>query len=142
MSRMARRSAETKALIALFQLLFAAVAFALLVLTLPFKLIGYIGARRERRLAAAEFKALSERKRDELMRRYGDASLVNSLMAGDIWHDMTREQLVQSWGEPTEIEEKALKTKIRHIYKYDQIGVNRFARRVTLDNDRVTGWEK
>lgn len=139
---MARRSAESKAIIALFRLLFATVAFAVVVLTLPFKLIGYFGARRGQRLAAAEFKALSERKRDELMRRYADAALVDALMAGDIWHDMTQEQLIQSWGEPAEIEEKALKTKIRHIYKYDRIGVNRFARRVTLDNDRVTGWER
>ncbi|WNJ88478.1 hypothetical protein [Bosea sp. 685] len=142
MKTMARGSPEIKAVVAVLRMLAAAIALAVALIALPFRAIGLLNNRRERRFALARAEAEAGQKRIFLMRHYQDSTLVDALMAGEIWHDMTREQLLQSWGEPVEIEEKALKTKIRHVYKYDRIGVGRFARRVTLDNDRVTGWER
>lgn len=75
------------------------------------------------------------------MRRYGDATLVDTMMAGQIARGMTLEMVLDVWGTPADMDETVLKTKTRRELKYDQKGKNRFGTRVHLENGEVVGWE-
>jgi len=81
------------------------------------------------------------RRRAALMARYGDADIVDAILARKVWQGQTPEQLVDSIGRPVEVDQKVLKTKVKETYKYDQNGKNRFAFRVFLENGHVVGWE-
>ena len=63
------------------------------------------------------------------------------VMRGEIWQGQTAEMLVEALGKPADIDEKVLKTKTRHIYKYRPMGANRYRLRITLENGLVVGWE-
>ncbi len=76
-----------------------------------------------------------------LMSKYGDAALVDLIMAKQIRQGMTLDQLVESWGRPADIDQKVYKTKIKYTYKYNQTGRNRFRDRVFVENDVVVGWQ-
>lgn len=78
----------------------------------------------------------------ELMERYSDTSVVDQILKGSLWHDMTKQQLVDAWGDPDDSEIKVMKTKVREVYKYGRVGVNRYQRRVILENDCIVGWEE
>lgn len=82
-------------------------------------------------------------RRIELLTKYlGDIEAVDNIMNQRVWEGQTAEQLVDSLGRPVEVDEKVLKTKTKEIWKYNQTGKGRFALRVTLENNEVTGWEK
>ena len=81
-------------------------------------------------------------RRAELMERYSDTSVVDQILKGSLWHDMTKQQLVDAWGDPDDTETEVMKTKVREVYKYGRIGVNRYQRRVTLENDCIVGWKE
>jgi len=80
-------------------------------------------------------------KKDSLMDKYQDDSLVSKLMKRDIWVGQTSEQLLDSLGKPQDIDEKFLMTKKKEIWKYNHKSGNRFGLRITLDNDVVVGWD-
>jgi hypothetical protein len=89
------------------------------------------------------YKYFQKRKRREhLMKKYGDQRLVNRLMDGYFWENQTSEQLLDSLGKPADIDVKILKTKKKEIWKYNHRGGNRYGLRITLDNDLVIGWEQ
>ena len=50
--------------------------------------------------------------------------------------------LIDSLGQPQDIDTKVLKTKKKEIWKYNHNGGNRFGLRITLDNDIVVGWDQ
>ena len=77
-----------------------------------------------------------------LLQKYGDEKLVHALMDGTIWQGMTAEQLRDAWGEPVSIEEKVMKTKVRQVFKYQQVARNRFRDKVTLEDGVITGWDQ
>ena len=76
-----------------------------------------------------------------LMRRHGDAHMVNMIMAGRIDRGMTLAMVADAWGEPADLDETVLKTKTKHEMKYDQKGKNRYGTRVYLEDGLVVGWE-
>ena len=93
-------------------------------------------------LAIAVVIGLNARRRLKLMARYNDQHAVDMIMSRRIWEGMTEEQLVEAWGKPAEIDERVLKTKIAHVYKYNRSGKSSFRDKVKLDDGVVIGWEQ
>jgi|GEM_PF-601178 len=60
---------------------------------------------------------------------------------GILWVGASKEMVEEMFGKPMEIEDKYLMTKSRCIYKYYQVGINRFLLRVTIDDGFVTRWD-
>jgi hypothetical protein len=74
--------------------------------------------------------------------KYQDEELVQKIYSGYFWEGQTAEQLRDSLGTPEAVDNKLLKTKIKEIWKYNRQGVNRFALRITVENEYVVGWDK
>jgi hypothetical protein len=91
--------------------------------------------------AAAAAKAEEER-RDRIYTKYGKTPLAEKLIARTIWTGETAAQLRDSLGQPLDVDQKVLKTKKKEIWKYNQTGTNRYALKITLDNDEVVGWDQ
>jgi uncharacterized protein len=84
--------------------------------------------------------ANSARRKRLLIAKYGD-TVAARIIAREIWQGMTEEQLIESWGNPVEIGSEVLRTKTKEVWKYGQIGKNRFKQRVTVENGLVSGWK-
>jgi hypothetical protein len=84
----------------------------------------------------------SKARREALMRKYRDSEIVESLMNETFWQGQTAGQLVDSIGNPHDIDQKILKTKKKEVWKYNHQGGNRYGLRITLDNDIVVGWDQ
>jgi hypothetical protein len=97
--------------------------------------LGVIGAvawakysKRQRRLAYVRSKYASE-------------ETVQAIFNGHVWQGQTSEQLQDSLGIATDIDRKLLKTKSKDVWKYHHRGANRYALRITVENDLVVGWD-
>lgn len=77
-----------------------------------------------------------------LRRRYPDEEVVRRIMQRSLWQGQTSEQLVDSLGEPADIDRQVLKTKTKETWKYVHQGGNRYGLRVTLEDDVVVGWDR
>lgn len=84
----------------------------------------------------------TKQRRDALLKKYGDAALVEKIMRRMFWQGQTQEQLLDSLGRPLDIDERVLKTKTKETWKYNRQGKNRFALRVILENGVVVGWDQ
>jgi uncharacterized membrane protein len=76
----------------------------------------------------------------ELRRKYPPET-VQRILAGNIWQGQTEEELIDTLGQPSEIDRKVLKTMRREIWKYGRISARRFRLRVTVENGMVAGWD-
>lgn len=83
-----------------------------------------------------------KKRREALLKKYGDAEVVTLIMNKMFWQGQTQEQLRDSLGRPLDTDEKVLKTKTKVIWKYNRIGKNRYGLRITLENRIVVGWEQ
>lgn len=81
-------------------------------------------------------------RRKLLQEQYGDHETVDLIMMQRIWVGQTKEQLLSSRGPPVAVDHKLHKTKTKAVWKYDQVGKNRFDTRVTLENGEVVGFEE
>jgi hypothetical protein len=81
-------------------------------------------------------------RREKLIERYGSIEVVDYIVSGRIWQGMSSEQLVEALGQPEDIDQKVFKTKVSQTWKYDEVGKNRFSRRVFIENDVVVGWQE
>jgi hypothetical protein len=81
-------------------------------------------------------------RRAKLMEKYNNDQLVDAIMRQSFWIGQTKEQLVDSLGNPQDIDEKVLKTKTKEIWKYNHSGGNRYGLRITIENGEVIGWDK
>jgi len=63
------------------------------------------------------------------------------IMARKVWQGMTSEQLLESWGQPEDVDEKVMKSKTKQVWKYKEIGKNRYRQRVFIENNFVVGWQ-
>jgi len=79
-------------------------------------------------------------KRLRLTMKYDDEELVEQLLDEKFWRGMTAEQLRDALGEPLDIDEEALKTKTKSVWKYDQTGKNRYGLKIRLEDGIVVGW--
>lgn len=84
----------------------------------------------------------TKKRRTALMKKYQDEDLVDSLMSQSFWQGQTADQLMDSLGNPEDIDQKILKTKKKEVWKYNYQGANRYGLRITLDNDLVVGWDQ
>ena len=69
--------------------------------------------------------------------KYGDESVVQHIMSKTLWQGETAEQVRDSIGLPSSIDNNLLKTRKREVWKYHPHGRGRYRLRVTLDNDVV-----
>lgn len=83
-----------------------------------------------------------KKRRAALMLKYGDERIVDMIMSRTMWQGQTPEQLLDALGRPVDIDQRVMKTKTKEVWKYRQTGRGRFALRVTLENDRVIGWDQ
>jgi hypothetical protein len=87
--------------------------------------------------------AIAEGKRKEnIYLRYGKSALAERLIEKTIWVGETARQLRDSLGPPLDVDQKRLKTKKKEIWKYHRTGSNRYALKITLDDDVVVGWDQ
>jgi hypothetical protein len=82
------------------------------------------------------------RKRIRLMLKYKSDDLVDELMAETFWVGQTADQLRDALGEPLDIDQKVLKTKTKEVWKYEQVGKNRYSLKIKLDDGVVVGWDQ
>jgi hypothetical protein len=92
-------------------------------------------------VCAASWWALQQRRR-HLIERYGDAEIAHRIMRGMYWQGQTAEQLREALGEPADIDQKAMKTKVKEIWKYRPTGKRRYGLKITLDDGVVVGWDE
>jgi Tfp pilus assembly major pilin PilA len=60
----------------------------------------------------------NQKRREHLLSKYGDPAIVDKIIRKLIWQGMSKEQLVDSWGAPADIDDKVYKTKITQTFKY------------------------
>jgi type II secretory pathway component PulF len=77
-----------------------------------------------------------------LLAKYGDQQTVDRIMSKTIWVGETSEQLIESLGNPADIDEKVLRTKTKAIWKYAHRGGARYGLRITVENGVVVGWDE
>ena len=82
------------------------------------------------------------RRHTALMQKYNDEALVKDIEQGYYWQGQTADQLRDAHGDPEDIDEKVLKTKIKSVWKYNHLGGNRYGLRINLDDAVVTGWDQ
>ncbi len=80
------------------------------------------------------------RRRRTLTARFG-AEVADLIMKRRIWQGATQEMIVESIGRPVDIDERVMKTKCRHVFKYAQRGRNKFALRLTFEDGHLVGWD-
>jgi len=86
--------------------------------------------------------AKKKKRREKLLEKYGDPSIVEKIMKRMFWQGQTAEQLRDSLGAPEDIDSKVMKTRSRHVWKYHSTGKNRYGLRITLDDGCVVGWDQ
>lgn len=79
---------------------------------------------------------------ESIRRKYGNTEIAAKIINQTVWTGETAEQLRDSLGPPADIDQKVLKTKKKEVWKYQETGYNRYALRITLDNDAVVGWDE
>lgn len=83
-----------------------------------------------------------EEKLQYLTEKYKDKEIVEHIMNHLFWQGQNSEQLLDSLGQPADIEQKILKTKKKEVWKYHAEGSGRFRLRIVLEDDRVVGWKQ
>lgn len=85
---------------------------------------------------------LTKKKKERLLGKYGDPEIVEMIMQHCFWVGQTEEQLIDSLGIPEGKSVKKMKTRYREVWKYNQMGKNRYGLRITLDDRIVQTWER
>ena len=80
----------------------------------------------------AVYLYLQKIRRDELMKKYNDAELVDKLMRRLVWQDQTADQLIDSVGKPIKVDKRVMASRTREVWKYDRRSTHRFGMRITL----------
>ena len=87
-------------------------------------------------------RKLQSDRRKSLQQKYGDSTIVDKIMKRYIWEGQTEEQLLDSLGRPSAIDDHLLKTRYRQVWKYNPMGRGKFGLRVTLDDKCVVAWNQ
>ncbi len=86
-------------------------------------------------------KEIEDRRKCLMLMYNNDSFVVNGILAHQYWQGQTQSQLIDSIGEPQDIDRNVMKTKVLETYKYKCIGKNRYAFRIFLENGNVIGWK-
>ena len=71
--------------------------------------------------------------------KYTDINTRIRILEKKIWQGMSRENLIDAWGQPSSITQQVLKTKIKETLRY---GSYRASSSVYLEGGRVVGWRQ
>ena len=94
-------------------------------------------------IGVAWYKYTKHQKRLKYLReKYQDEELVQRIAEGYFWQGQTAEQVIDSIGNPVDVDKKMLKTKKKEVWKYNHRGANRYGLRITLENSIVVEWDK
>ena len=85
-------------------------------------------------------KARAAARLAELTALYG-AENADRIIRGVIWQGASPAMIVESIGDPADIDEKVFKTKTKQVYKYAQKGKNSFLLRITFEDGVCVGWD-
>lgn len=85
-------------------------------------------------------KAREEKRKRKLTDRFGP-DVAQRILSKEFWQGATHEMIAESLGAPLEIDEKVLKSKTKHVYKYNELGKGRYALRVMFEDGICVGWE-
>jgi hypothetical protein len=89
------------------------------------------------------FKVYGKHRQLAMLRaKYQDEEVAQRVFSGFFWQGQTAEQLRDALGDPADIDSKLLKTKKKEVWKYGHRGGTRYDLRITLDDDRVVGWDQ
>lgn len=77
---------------------------------------------------------------DDVVEKNGFINAVN-IITRNLWIGETKEQLIDSIGEPIKISTKVSGEKISESYYYNQINARSYGLIVDIENDIVKGWE-
>lgn len=106
-------------------------------------LLAIIGAALQHFGKAAEQERQAQAelgRKSRLAAKYSGDQFEKDIVNGLVRVGMTAEQLRDAWGPPVTIDERVLKTKVAHTYKYAQTGARSFRQRVKVENGIVVGW--
>lgn len=78
-------------------------------------------------------------RRQQLMDKYSDTEIVELILNKKVWVGATSDHVLDAWGNPTAVDRKILRTKVKEVWKYNQQGRNRFSNRVILHDGIVIG---
>jgi len=81
-------------------------------------------------------------RREKIYRKYGHTGDAERIVNKTIWVGETTGQLVDSLGQPVDVDESVLKTKKKEIWKYHRESVTRYGLRVKVENGLVDGWDE
>lgn len=99
-------------------------------------------AEQQRQLSLREAEEQRQRaaRWSHLCGKYGE-DMARRVWTGRLWLECPIDAMIEMLGPPAGVDEKVLKTKTKHTYKYRPTGVNRYDLRVFVEEDRVVGWE-
>jgi uncharacterized protein len=80
-------------------------------------------------------------RRNSLIKRYG-YEIARKILSREVWQGMTSDQLIHSWGRPTDTDREIYKSRTKETWKYNQTGKNRFKDRIYLEDGIVVGWKE
>lgn len=104
-------------------LIFLLVIFAIIII---FKLNSYLSKKAQKKFIYQKY----------------DPKIAERIWKKTIWIGETKEQLLDSLGNPIDIDENVLKTKRREKWKYYRMGTNRYGLKIIVENDVVIGWDE
>lgn len=78
----------------------------------------------------------------ELMLKYDDEEIVSRILNQSFWIGQTASQLLDSLGNPVDISEWCNAKEFGETWKYSQTGKNRYALKIYLVNNKVSGWDQ
>lgn len=105
------------------------IALIIIIIAIP---ITILGSRAEKHLEAKKYQ--------ELLAKYQSKEIVDMVLNGDLWQGMTEEMLLDSLGEPHQLDSSAHKNFFKQTYKYGPLPRKQFALRVILKDGVVTEW--
>lgn len=115
---------------------------------LGFVVLMFIGYFAQKALDSRRAQKALEKEQERLRlriefytKKYGDRQVGTRIAMGHVWQGETADQLRDSMGAPEDVDQKVMKAKIREVWKYRRTGVNRYAVKITLENDVVVGWD-
>ena len=88
---------------------------------------------------------IEDERRDGIIKKYGE-NIGNRLINKEIWIDMTKDMLIESWGNPEDEKENISreKTKLKWSFgsRTTKQGTIVYKHEVRLENDIVEGWKE
>ena len=101
--------------------------------------------QRQREKEAKDEEKKEQERKQRLNKKY-DKKDADKILNGDIWIDMTKEMLIESWGKPKDTKEDISrnKVKLKWYYKGRQTrqGTISYQYEVRIENDIIEGWKE